>query len=100
MRRSTAQPIGDVLKDVVEKLSRARKKDTAKIFSRWNLLVGKELSRHSRPVSLRRGTLKVIVADSSWLYQVNLEKEKLLKSLQKKIGAEKVQKIQFMIGKI
>ena len=99
MRKSTPQPIGDVLKDVVEKLSRSKKKDISKIFSAWPAVVGKELSRHTRPANLKRGTLQVFVDDSAWFYQANFQKEKLLKALQKKIGAEKVQKIQFRIGK-
>jgi len=102
MRKSTPQPIGDVLKDVVAQLSQTKKKDAAKIFSGWRSLAGKELARHSKPASLRKGTLSVFVDESAWLYQANLQKEKLLKLLQKKMGkeAEKIQRIQFRIGRI
>lgn len=99
MRKSTPQPIGDVLQNVVEQLNQAKKKDIFKIVSAWPALVGRQLSRHSRPASLRKGTLQVFVDESAWLYQINFQKEKLLKSLQKKIGPDKVQKIQFRIGK-
>ncbi len=100
MRRGTALPIGEVLKDVVEKLSQTKKKDATKIFSVWASCAGKELTRHSRPAYLRRGTLWVFVDDSAWFYQASLQKEKLLKALQKKLGEQKIQKIQFRIGKI
>ena len=100
MRRSTPQPIGDVLKNVVEKLSQAKKKGIFEVLSAWPALVGKEFSRHTRPASLKKGVLLVSVDESAWLYQANFQKEKLLKALKKKIGAGKVRKIQFRIGNI
>lgn len=100
MRKSSPRPIGDVLKDVVERLSQTKKKDIFKISSAWASIVGKELSRHTKPAYLQRGTLQVFADESAWLYQANFQKEELLKALQKKIGQEKIQKIQFRIGKI
>lgn len=100
MRKTTPQPIGDVLKDVVEQLGQTKKKDIARIFSLWPALAGKQLSRHTQPVSLRRGTLLINVDESAWLYQVNLQKEVLLKRLKTKLGADKIQKLQLRIGDI
>jgi predicted nucleic acid-binding Zn ribbon protein len=100
MRRSTPQPIGDVVKDVVERLSQTKKKDPAKILSLWPRVCGKELARHSRPKGLRGTTLQVFVDESAWLYQASLQKERMLVALQKKIGREKIQKIVFRIGDI
>ena len=99
MRKSAPQLIGNVLRDVVEKLSQAKKKD-AKIFSSWASCAGRELCRHAQPAGLRKGTLEVFVEDSAWFYQASLKKAELLRALQKKIGAEKIQKIRFRIGKI
>ena len=100
MRKGTPQPIGDVLKNVVEELSRTKKKGIPEILSAWPSVVGKDFSRHTRPANLKKGALLVLVEDSAWFYQLNLQKEKLLKALQKKIGADKVQKIQFKVGKV
>ena len=100
MRKSSPQPIADVLKNVVEKLSQTKEKDSVKIFSVWPKVCGKELSRHTHSGDLRRGTLQVFVDESAWRYQANLQKETLLKSLKKKMGEEKVQRIQFRIGRI
>lgn len=99
MRKSSPQLIGDVLRGVVEHLSQTKGKDSSKIFSAWTSSAGKRLSRHAKPVSLHKGTLQVFVDDSAWLYQANLEREKLLESLQEKMGAKKIQKIRFRIGK-
>ncbi len=100
MRKSTPQPIGDVLKSVVEKLDKAKEKGISRILSAWPSVVGKDFSRRTRPANLKKGALLVFVEDSAWFYQLNLQKEKLLKALQKRIGADKVQKIQFRVGKV
>lgn len=100
MRKSSPQPISDVLKNVVERLARTKKKDILKIYSIWPEVVNKGLSHHTRPASLRRGTLLINVDESAWLYQANLQKEKLLEGLRKKIGKDKIQKIQFRIGQV
>jgi predicted nucleic acid-binding Zn ribbon protein len=98
MGKKTPEPIGDVLKNVVERLSQAKSKDINKIYSYWSTIVGEGFSRHSLPASLKRGTLLVNIEDSAWFYQMNLQKERLLAALQKKIGKQKVRRLQFRIG--
>jgi predicted nucleic acid-binding Zn ribbon protein len=99
MRKAQPQPIGDVLKNVVEGLSQTKKKDIARISLRWPAFAGKKFASKTRPVHLRRGTLLVNAFDSAWLYQATLEKEKILRRLQGSLGREKIQRIQFRIGK-
>ena len=100
MRKATPQLIGDVLKNVVERLSETKHKDIGKILSAWKSCVGKEFARHTRPASLKKGILQIFVDDSAWFYQANLQKDKLLKELQKKVGEKRIQQIQFRIGRI
>lgn len=99
MRKSSPQLIESVLKDVVEKISQAKKQDIHKIISVWPQVAGKELARHARPAQLRKKTLVINVAESAWLYQANFYKEKLLATLKRKVGEGKVENIQFRIGK-
>lgn len=99
-QRSTAEPIGNIVKNVVEKLSSSRKANTQKILTAWPSIAGKELTRHTRPASLKKGILKIFVDESAWIYQANLKKQILLKALKKKIGQEKVRDIYFRIGKV
>ncbi len=100
MRKGSPQPIGDVLKNVVERLSQTKKEDVFEIVSAWTSVAGKSLSRHTKPARLTKATLLISVDESAWFYQANLQKDKLLKALQKKVGREKIQKIQFRIGNI
>lgn len=100
MRKGQPQLISDVLKNVVEGLSQTKKKDAALVSSHWPAFAGKKLAQKTRPIHLRRGTLLVSAFDSAWLYQATLEKEKILRRLQARLGREKILRIQFRIGKI
>lgn len=100
MRKNSPQLIGDVLKSVVEGLSRTKKNGPAKILSSWVSVAGKELARHTRPAQLKNGALLVFVNESAWFYEASLKKDELLRALNKKIGKEKIQTIQFRIGSI
>ena len=100
MRKHSPEPIGTILKNVVEGLGRAKGPEIEQILSCWRHSVGKELFRHSQPLALAKGILRVAVDDSAWFYQANLQKEHILQSLKKKIGAKKIKHIQFRIGKI
>lgn len=100
MRKSSPQPIAGVVKDVVEKISQSREKDIHKIISVWPGVAGREFTQHTRPIGLRKKTLVVNVEESTWLYQVNFYKAKLLASIKRKLGEDKVQNIQFRIGKV
>lgn len=100
MRKTTAQPISDILKNVVEGFSQGKENDIVKIVKDWPKIVGRKLAAHAQPVTLRREVLVVNVLESAWLYQVSLEKEKLLNKLQRRFGQEKIQNIRFRIGSI
>jgi len=100
MRKSTPEPISDVLKSVVERLEQTRKGKTGKLLSAWRAVVGKELAQHARPRGIKRNNLFVIVEDSAWFYQANLKKDSILRALKQKKGLEKLEKISFRIGKI
>ncbi len=100
MRKNPPELIGDVLKNVVDGLSRTKKKGPAKILSSWASVAGRELARHTRPAHLKNGALLVFVDESAWFYQASLKKDELLRALNKKIGKEKIQEIQFRIGNI
>ena len=98
-RKSTPEPISDVMRDVLEKLTRTKKQETHKVSLTWRSIVSKELAKHTRPLGVRKGTLLVLVEDSAWFYQINLKKPEILNELNKKKGFEKVKTIQFRLGK-
>jgi predicted nucleic acid-binding Zn ribbon protein len=67
----------------------------------WEFAVGEEAKRHTRPVSLKTGTMVVIVEDTSWLYRLTLEKRKILSKFNEKYaGRKKPADIRFRIGSL
>ncbi|MFC1631805.1 DUF721 domain-containing protein [Candidatus Omnitrophota bacterium] len=99
-RKSDPQLLSDVLQSVVEKLNRSKHNDTNKLISDWPKVCGRQLARQTRPVKLQKKNLLVHVKDSAWLYQASLYKEEILAQAKKKLGQDKVENVQFRIGKI
>ena len=58
------------------------------IQRRWASLVGRSLAAHTRPVSLRRGTLYVRTDEPGASFLVSLEKPKLLRRLSEAVGQQ------------
>lgn len=67
---------------------------------RWRSAAGKKAARHSRPVSLKRGILRVNVSGSSWLYELTLKKKKIVGKLAGKMKGKAVKEIRFRIGEV
>ena len=100
MPREGIRPLKDVVKKVIEDLSSTegfKKKD---ILKEWPRLVGGKAKRHTKPISIRRGRLVVNVDESSWLYELNLNKENILKKINERFGEAELKEIRFRIGDI
>jgi predicted nucleic acid-binding Zn ribbon protein len=54
---------------------------------------------HAKPVSFRNGILMVIVENSSWLYELTLEKKEILEKFNATYaGRKKARDIRYRIG--
>jgi predicted nucleic acid-binding Zn ribbon protein len=98
LKKTTPQPISDILKDVVEKLSQKKERKIHKVIAQWPKIAGKELSRHTKPSYIKKGTLIIDVDESAWLYHISLQKENLLKTLRKRFKEAHIENVQFRIG--
>lgn len=91
------EAIKDTLNDLMQGLKVRRQKsiqaDPEGLLKK--LLTKKELT-HIKIGSLRRGTLRVNVDSSSWLYRLSLEKENLLEKISKEYPA--IKEIRFFLG--
>jgi predicted nucleic acid-binding Zn ribbon protein len=96
--KTTPQPISDILKNVVEKLSQKKEGKIHKVIACWPKIAGKQLSRHTRPAHIKKGTLIIDVDESAWLYHASLQKENLLKALRKRFKETDIENVQFRIG--
>lgn len=84
-RRPT--PAKDIVEEVLGRIKdggglRGREDGEGKdIFEAWEKAAGPRAARHTQPFSLRKGVLTVGVDDSAWLYQLTIEKRRLMGAL-------------------
>ncbi len=95
----------DPIKDVVSGIVKGWKKESAsftedKILKVWEKAAGRRLARHSRPVSFKAKRLIVHVDSSPWLYELTLQRPKILVRLKKCFKKKPVTEVQFRIGEI
>ena len=68
------------------------------VFRIWPRVVGEGISRAARPVSIRKGCLHVEVADSSWLYELELRKQDLIARINEHMEDSRIEEIRFRIS--
>lgn len=92
------EPIKDILSKVISDISAGRPEIHNKIQRLWqNILDGKAI-HHTKIVGLQKGKLVVCVDSPAWLFQMNLQKRKVLEKL--KEGIPELSHIHFKIGKV
>jgi len=72
--------------------------DDMKIWKLWDGLVGPEIASHTRPSSIKNGTLVVKVSDSVWLQELEFRAYELKEMINGALEREMVQKIRFRVG--
>ena len=87
MNKDTA-PLKDAIKNIISKLEKGAKKDS-ELISIWERVVGRDISKHTKPRSLKSGRLVVNVSDSSRLYELTLKRQELIKAINRQLKEKK-----------
>jgi len=95
MKRPTS--INSILPKVLENLGIKKGVEAHKSFVFWDKAVGKTIAKHSKPFSVKKGTLFVRVEGSVWANELSLMKKKIINKLNKMIGHESIKDIVFKI---
>ena len=90
--------IQDIIPQVIEQLSLRQPDRQMKIQRIWQNIVEKKMAAHCALADFTNGVLTVCVDSSAWLFQMNLNKKKILDRLREEMAD--VKNIQFKIGKI
>ncbi len=107
-KKDSAKGIGEVIAGILSNITGQHAGDPEKpkeilfeedIKKIWEEMVGKQAAKHSRPTSIRKGKLTVLVTNSSWLYELSTKKQELLDHIKTKIKKE-ITEIHFKIGQI
>lgn len=98
MRGRKVAPIGDVIKDVFERLEKEKDLSRESIEGVWGAQVGEAGVQHSKPASLKKGILTVRVDSPAWMQELTMRKRAILKGLKRALGKDRISEIHFKIG--
>ena len=98
--KSGPQAIGNVLSELMARRGFARVQSAATYDAAWREAAGPLAAKYTRPGLLRRGTLEVVVANSTLVQELGFQKVSLLKSLASLLPDEGIENLRFRVGNV
>lgn len=100
MGKTNPEHIKNIIGHVLGEKGLCQANEQSQVSSAWVKVAGKKAASHTRISSAKKNKLVISVDSSGWLYQLNLDKEKIGKKLNKILGEEEPLKIYFRLGEI
>jgi predicted nucleic acid-binding Zn ribbon protein len=100
MKSPGPQSIGDILSSLMARKGFARVQSNASLEAAWTDAAGPLMAKYTRVGQIRRGTLEVLVANSTLLQELGFQKEGLLNSLTQLLPDEKIENLRFRVGNV
>jgi predicted nucleic acid-binding Zn ribbon protein len=100
MAKRGPQTIGNVLSELMARRGYARVQSAATYDVAWREAAGPLAAKYTRPGLLRRGTLEVVVANSTLLQEMGFQKQALLKALAGLLPDEGINNLRFRVGNV
>jgi hypothetical protein len=109
MKRRTPSPgpsqraavtVGDVLRDVLQRVDPEQQLHAYRIWSFWSDEVGSGIARRAQPARFRNGVLFVTVATHSWIQELQFMRDQIRDRLNLRLGANLVRDIFFVSGSV
>jgi predicted nucleic acid-binding Zn ribbon protein len=94
------QTIGKVLSELMSRRGYARVQSAAAYDAAWREAAGALVAQYTRVGAIRRGTLEVIVANSTLVQELGFQKQALLKTLAQLLPDEGIENLRFRAGNI
>ncbi|HYI46341.1 MAG TPA: DUF721 domain-containing protein [Actinomycetota bacterium] len=88
----------DLLDPVGRKLGFEGAVDAGRVFSRWDAIVGPDISKHVEPTSLRDGVLRVRTDSPAWATEVAYLSGEIAGRVNKALGRELVRELKVASG--
>jgi predicted nucleic acid-binding Zn ribbon protein len=92
--------IGDVLSELMARRGYARVQSAATYEAAWREAAGPLAAKYTRVGLLRRGTLEVVVANSTLVQELGFQKTELLKTLSGLLPHEGIEGLRFRVGSV
>lgn len=93
-----AKPIKDVLAQLIIRRGYGREIDHEEMEQVWESIVGQNMAENSKPKQPYRGTIEVIVKNSTVLQELSFKKHRLLQDFQEKMPEKTIRDLRFRIG--
>lgn len=99
MGEKPENPLEGVLKNIINGITKkgALEED---VKAAWEGAVGEAAAKHSKVRSLKGGRLVVNIDDSSWLYELTLQKKEIIRKLGKSLKNSRIKDVTLRIGDI
>ena len=92
--------IGSILSELMARRGYARVQSAEAYEAAWRQAAGPLIAKYSAVGSLRRGTLEVVVGNSTLIQELVFQKPALLESLGRLLPDEGIQNLRFRLGVI
>jgi len=92
------KPIGSILSELMARRGYACVQSARAYETAWREAAGELAARYTRVGALRRGTLEVIVMNSTLVQELTFQKPTLLKLLARLLPDERLQDLRFRVG--
>ncbi len=94
------KPIGTILSELMARRGYARVQSAGAYAAAWREAAGELAAEYTRVGSLRRGTLEVIVVNSTLVQELTFQKPALLKLLGRLLPDERLENLRFRVGNV
>lgn len=99
-KKGRPQPIGEILAELITSRGYGQVISASAFAEAWATAAGSFVATHTRPGGLKRGTLEVLVANSTLVQELGFQKQDLLARLQKLLPDEKIKDLRFKVGRM
>lgn len=82
--------MGASIREFAEKVGLERPFETAKLFGRWQKIVGVDIAARCEPVSLKQGVLSLRTTSAAWASELKYLAPELIKRVNQELGGEVV----------
>jgi predicted nucleic acid-binding Zn ribbon protein len=97
-KKRKPEPLGNVVGAFLKDAKLAERVEQASVIPEWELLVGKQISLVTKPISVTAdGTLFIAVKTNAWMTELSLMEPQILRALNAKAGRARVRKIRLQL---
>ena len=92
------QRIGSIVAELMARRGFARVQAGEAFQAAWNEAAGPLAAQYTRPGTLRRGTLEILVSNSTLVQELTFQKPSLISSLSRLLPDETIDDIRFRVA--